>query len=92
MPKKINNKISDKGFEGSILTRNQDDYISLTDIARYKNQEAPADVVKNWLRRKDTIEFLDVWEQLHNENFKKVEFDLFKIRLTVKKLAGGSNE
>lgn len=37
---------------------NKDDYFSLTDIARYKNADAPADVVKNWLRRKDTIEFI----------------------------------
>lgn len=57
---------------------NKDDYFSLTDIARYKNQESPADVVKNWLRRKDTIEFIGLWEKLNNPNFKVVEFDRFK--------------
>lgn len=57
---------------------NKDDYFSLTDIARYKNQESPADVVKNWLRRKDTIEFIGLWEKLNNPNFKVVEFDQFK--------------
>ena len=57
---------------------NKDDYFSLTDIARYKNQESPADVVKNWLRRKDTIEFIGLWEKLNNSNFKVVEFDQFK--------------
>ena len=57
---------------------NKDDYFSLTDIARYKNPEAPADVVKNWLRRKDTIEFIGLWEQLNNPNFNMVEFDQFK--------------
>lgn len=41
---------------------NKDDYFSLTDIARYRNQDAPAAVVKNWLRRKDTIGFLGLWE------------------------------
>lgn len=57
---------------------NKDDYFSLTDIAKYKNAEAPADVVKNWLRRKDTIEFIGLWEQLNNPNFNVVEFDQFK--------------
>lgn len=57
---------------------NKDDYFSLTDIARYKNSEAPADVVKNWLRRKDTIEFIGLWERLNNPNFNVVEFDQFK--------------
>ena len=57
---------------------NKNDYFSLTDIARYKNSEAPADVVKNWLRRKDTIEFIGLWEKLNNPNFNVVEFDQFK--------------
>ncbi len=57
---------------------NKDDYFSLTDIAKYKNPEAPADVVKNWLRRKDTIEFIGLWEKLNNPNFNMVEFDQFK--------------
>ena len=57
---------------------NKDDYFSLTDIAKYKNAEAPADVVKNWLRRKDTIEFIGLWEKLNNPNFNVVEFDQFK--------------
>ncbi len=57
---------------------NKDDYFSLTDIAKYKNPDAPADVVKNWLRRKDTIEFIGLWEKLNNPNFNVVEFDQFK--------------
>ncbi len=57
---------------------NKDDYFSLTDIARYRNQDAPAAVVKNWLRRKDTIGFLRLWERLNNPDFKVVEFDQFK--------------
>lgn len=44
-------------------------YISITDIARYKSDE-PKDVIKNWMRGKDTLEFLGLWEQLHNPNFK----------------------
>ena len=46
----------------------------MTDIARYKSDEAK-DVIKNWMRSKDTIEFLGLWEKLHNNNFKGVEFD-----------------
>ena len=69
-----------KDVEISIVTSiNNEDYISLTDIAKYKNPEFPADVIKNWLRVRSTIEFLGLWEQLHNQNFKLVEFDQFKI-------------
>lgn len=55
----------------------QEDYISLTDIARYRSDE-PKDVIKNWLRSKSTIEYLGLWEQLNNPNFKGVEFDSFR--------------
>ena len=55
----------------------KNDYISLTDIAKYKSDE-PNDVIRNWLRSKDTIEFLGLWEIIHNSNFKPVEFDGFK--------------
>lgn len=54
------------------------DYISLTDLARYKNPTEPKDVVKNWLRSKTNIEFLALWEQIHNPNIKGVEIDTFK--------------
>ena len=71
-----------KDVEISIVTSiNNEDYISLTDIAKYKNPEFPADVIKNWLRVRSTIEFLGLWEQLHNQNFKLVEFDHVKIRI-----------
>ena len=55
----------------------KEDYISLTDIAKYRSDE-PNDVVKNWLRSKSTIEFLGLWEQMNNPNFKPVEFDGFR--------------
>lgn len=54
------------------------DYISLTDLARYKNPIEPKDVIKNWLRTKSTIEFLALWEFLNNPNIKGVEIDAFK--------------
>jgi hypothetical protein len=52
-------------------------YISITDIARNKNAVEPKDVVKNWMRSRTTIEFLGIWEQLYNPDFKGVEFDSF---------------
>ena len=51
---------------------NNEDFISLTDIARSKNNNEPKDVVKNWLRNKNTIEFLGLWETINNENFKVI--------------------
>ena len=72
-------KIEAKGFAIQIYTEDyKNDYISLTDIARYKNAHEPKDVVKNWLRVRDTIEFLGLWETIHNPNFKGVEFDSFR--------------
>ena len=60
------------------LSNKGDDYISLTDIARYKNPHEPKDVVKNWMRNKNTIEFLGLWEKINNPHFKGVEFDPLK--------------
>jgi hypothetical protein len=76
MPK--NEKISVQGTEITILSDKSGDYISLTDIAKYKNSESPNDVIKNWLRNRMTIEFLGIWEGLNNPNFKPVEFDGFR--------------
>jgi len=77
--KTFKGKITAKGTEITVLSQgNDDDYISLTDIAKYKNLEFPADVIKNWLRTRFTIDYLGAWEQLYNPNFKLVEFDQFK--------------
>jgi hypothetical protein len=54
---------------------NGDDYISITDIAKQKNPVEPKDVVKNWMRLKNTLEYLGLWEHLNNPGFKGVEFD-----------------
>jgi len=51
------------------------DYICITDIAKQKNVTEPKDVVKNWMRQKNTLEYLGIWERLHNPRFKGVEFD-----------------
>jgi len=65
-----------------IHKHNGDEYICLTDIARYKDGEHINDLIRNWLRNRNTIEFLGIWELLYNPDFKPVEFDGFK------KLAG----
>ena len=70
--------LSAKGLSIQVYTEDfMNDYISLTDIARYKSDE-PSDVIKNWMRRKDTIEFLGLCESLNNTNFNSVEFDRIK--------------
>jgi len=64
--------------EVTVLSVKEEDYICLTDIARYKNEDGTDDLIRNWLRNRNTIEFLGIWEQLNNPNFKPVEFDGFK--------------
>ena len=61
-----------------IQTVEHGEYISLTDIAKFKNSNAPADIIKNWLRNRSTIDLLGLWEKLNNPNFKLVEFDQFR--------------
>src|SRR5690606_34087975 len=70
-----NKKINVQGINIVLYEDNKKDYISLTDIARYKNPSEPKDVVKNWMRSRTTIEFIGLWEHLNNPNFKGVEFD-----------------
>ena len=67
-----------KGFDIGIYTTDyENEFISLTDIAKYKSN-APNDVIKNWMRGRETLEFLGLWESLHNPDFKPVEFDGFR--------------
>ncbi|WP_237755705.1 MULTISPECIES: KilA-N domain-containing protein [Lacticaseibacillus] len=63
--------IQPKGVEVSLFNagNENDALISLTDIAKYKNPEAPADIIKNWMRRRSTIEYLGLWEQMYNTKF-----------------------
>jgi hypothetical protein len=69
--------INVKGTEIILFSKNNEDYISITDIARFKNANEPKDVVKNWMRNRSTIEFLGLWEKINNPIFKGVEFDSF---------------
>ena len=72
-------KINANGTEISILLQgNENDYICLTDMARYKDKQRTNYIIQNWMRARNTIEYLGVWEQLHNPNFKSIEFDAFR--------------
>jgi hypothetical protein len=76
--KTFKGKISAKGMEIAVLTKGTpDDFISLTDIAKYKNADEPFIVVNNWMRVRNTIEYLGIWEQLNNVEFNPIEFDRF---------------
>ena len=74
-------KIIVQNTEITVVSHRGDDYISLTDMANGKQDESrAADVIKNWIRTRYTIEFLGTWEMIHNPGFKVVEFDHFKMQ------------
>ncbi len=60
-----------QGTEISVLTHRQDDYISLTDIAKQKDELNPRFIIQNWMRNRNTVEFLGIWEMLFNSNFNR---------------------
>jgi hypothetical protein len=64
--------------EIKVQTIDQSDFICLTDIAKSKNPEHSDDLIRNWLRNRNTLELLGIWEQLHNPDFNPVEFDGIK--------------
>lgn len=67
-----------KGFDIGIYTYDfKNEYVSLTDIAKYRSIDARI-TIHNWLRSRDIVEFLGLWEMLHNPDFKRIEFDTFK--------------
>jgi len=77
--KQARETINAKGIDIGIYTTNfESEFISLTDIAKYRNEDDPRFVIQNWMRNKNTIEFLSVWEELHNPNFNRVQFDTVK--------------
>lgn len=74
-------KINALGTEISVIDASEgfnDNYISLTDLAKYRNPEDPRFAIQNWMRNRNTIEFLGTWEKLYNPNFNRVEFDTVK--------------
>jgi hypothetical protein len=74
MPKK-NTSIEVQGTSVKIQAVGSDDYICLTDIAKSKNPQHPDDLIRNWLRNRNSLELLGIWEHLHNPDFNPVEFD-----------------
>ena len=79
MAKVTKEQISAKGFAIQIYTEDfKNDYISLTDIAKYKNNDDPRFVIQNWMRNRNTLEFIGLWEVLNNENFNRVQFDTYR--------------
>ena len=80
MSKVKKDKIEAQGFSIEVYTEDyMNDYISLTDIAKYKNEDDPRFVIQNWMRNRNTLEFIGLWEILNNENFNRVQFDTFKM-------------
>jgi KilA domain-containing protein len=73
-----NRTIKVKGTKISVYTALKSDYISLTDIARFKETDRTDYIIQNWLRNRNTIELLGFWEQIYNPDFKPIEFDGFK--------------
>ena len=71
-------KIEVKGTEISIYTAEAEDFISLTDIARFRDSERSDYILQNWMRNRSTIEFMGLWEQFHNPGFNSIEFDGIK--------------
>ena len=72
------NKITVKNIEINVTGIEDDDFSSLTDIARFKNEEDPNAVIANWIRRVDSLQYLTIWERLNNENFKPTDFEGFR--------------
>ena len=78
MGKLIKDTIHANGIDIGIYTQDfENEFISLTDIARYKSDD-PTSVIQNWMRNRDVIEFLGLWERLHNSDFNPLEFEGFK--------------
>jgi hypothetical protein len=71
-------KIITQGLQIAVINKNNEEYISLTDMAKFKNRETTGIVIANWLSTKYTIQFIGAWEQVHNPNFNVMEFNNIK--------------
>ena len=97
MSKTRKSTIEVQGAAITVLSQKEKDFICLTDIARAKNADRSDDLVRNWLRNRNTVEFLGTWEQLNNPDFNPVEFDGIRVpaglnsfALTAKQRARGT--
>ncbi|GHU61455.1 hypothetical protein AGMMS49983_01200 [Clostridia bacterium] len=81
MLKQTTSTVYPKGLPVSVQSEsNQADYISLTDIAKFKDDKNPRYIIQNWMRNRNTVEFLGIWESLNNDFFNRVEFDTVRIQ------------
>lgn len=71
-------KLNVNELEVVLYKQNEEEYISLTDMAKFRDAERTNYIIQNWMRTSSTIEFLGLWEQLNNPNFKGIEFDAFR--------------
>jgi len=78
MSKAKQTTIDVQGTAIAVVRQNDQDYISLTDIAKYRNSQEPFAIINNWMRGRSTIEFLGLWEKLSNPGFKPLEFERFR--------------
>ena len=67
-----------ESFEIVLYSQNDADFISLTDMARYRDNERTNYIIQNWLRTRNAIDFCGLWEQINNPGFKRIEFDAFR--------------
>ena len=75
----VKETIHAKGIEIGVYTTDfENEFISLTDIAKYRNADDPRFVIQNWMRNRNTLEYLGIWEELHNPNFNRVQFEAVK--------------
>ena len=75
---KMPNKITVQDVSISIREHQKKDFISLTDIARFKDKDRSDYILQNWMRNRETIEFLGLWERINNDDFNSIEFDGIK--------------
>ncbi len=78
MSKPKKSTIDVQGTAVTVLNLNNQDYISLTDLARFRNTQEPYAIINNWMRTRGTVEFLGLWEELSNAKFKPLEFERFR--------------
>jgi len=73
-----NTKLNVNEIEIVLYKHNKEEYISLTDMAKYRDSERTNYIIQNWMRTRNTIDFLGLWENLNNPNFNSIEFDAFR--------------
>lgn len=71
-------KLNVNEIEIVLYKQNEEEFISLTDMAKFRDSKRTNYIIQNWMRTRSTIEFIGLWEQLHNPNFKRIEFDAFR--------------